>query len=173
VRSLTAGMPLATRCQTIKPLAETYEVASGTAHRAVSLLASWGLVTVSRGQRAIVRVQPQTAINASVEIGNAAIDDDKPAGRSQDDSEDAAAASVPQLWKIIVRGPNGHRYPPRHVKADIRQPDSFRTHLLAIARIEAPEDTDNGDSWINDYELEVAETVSQEPTLVLRWQKES
>jgi len=59
------------------------------------------------------------------------------------------------------------------VKADIRQPDSFRTHLLAIARIEAPEDTDNGDSWINDYELEVAETVSQEPTLVLCWQKES
>src|SRR5918997_3472653 len=41
---------------TIKQLAQTYEVATGTAHRAMSLLTAWGLVNVSRGQRATVQI---------------------------------------------------------------------------------------------------------------------
>jgi DNA-binding transcriptional regulator YhcF (GntR family) len=41
---------------TIKQLADTYQVATGTAHRALSLLTDWGLIDVSRGQRATVRV---------------------------------------------------------------------------------------------------------------------
>jgi hypothetical protein len=40
---------------------------------------------------------------------------------------------------------------------DINRPDSFRAHLLAIARIERPMDTDGGESWIGDYELEIRE----------------
>jgi integrase len=153
---------------TIKQLAQTYGVATGTAHRAVSLLANWGLVSVSRGQRAIMRVGEPLSIESG--LRNAALDDEERAGPSQDDSGDAVTMSAPQLWKITLRGPNGHRYPSRHVQADIRQPDSFRTHLLAIARIEAPVDTNNGDNWISDYELEVAEPSGQEPKLVLRWQ---
>jgi hypothetical protein len=62
----------------------------------------------------------------------------------------------------------GHRYPPRHARADIGQPDSFRAHLLGIARIETQADTGDSDSWISDYELEAAETTGQEPKLVLR-----
>jgi DNA-binding transcriptional MocR family regulator len=156
---------------TIKQLAETYEVASGTAQRAVSLLASWGLVAVSRGLRAVVRVSEHQPTGSDV-TGNVALDDGEPAGRSQDDSDGAATTSVPQLWKITLRGPGGHRYPPRHVRADIGQPDLFRAHLLAIARIEAPAETDGNDRWISDYELEVAETAGQKPMLVLRWQDE-
>ncbi|MGH3864697.1 MAG: tyrosine-type recombinase/integrase [Pseudonocardiaceae bacterium] len=140
---------------TIKQLTETYQVATGTAHRAVSLLAAWELVNVSRGQRAIVRVSEPLAAE-SVQPHT---------------SSENAATTVPQLWAITLRGPDGRRYPRRHVRANIAQPESFRAHLLAIARIEMPTDTDDSDSWIGDYELEVAEPAEHEPKLVLRWQK--
>ncbi|MBV9163837.1 MAG: tyrosine-type recombinase/integrase [Pseudonocardiales bacterium] len=147
---------------TIKQLAEIYQVATGTAHRALSLLTDWGLIDVSRGQRAIVRlsaplatelVQPQTASETD---------------QHPNDSDDAAK-TAPRMWEIILRGPDGRRYPRRHAYADINQPDSFRGHMLAIARIEAPTETDDGDSWINNYELEIAEPGGNEPKLVLRW----
>jgi integrase/DNA-binding transcriptional regulator YhcF (GntR family) len=146
----------------IKQLAETYQVATGTAHRALSLLADWGLVGVSRGQRAIVRlsapltiesVQPQTTSNIDQFLNDC---DDK-------------KETTPQLWEITLRGPSGRRYPRRHVRADINQPDSFRGHMLAIARIEAPTETDDSESWISNYELEIAEPGGNEPRLVLRW----
>jgi hypothetical protein len=38
---------------------------------------------------------------------------------------------------------------------DINRLNAFRTHLLAIARIERPGGTDSGESWIGDYELEI------------------
>lgn len=78
-----------------------------------------------------------------------------------------------QLWMIILRGPDGHHYPARHVCEDIARPDSFRAHLLAIARIEQPLDTNHGEDWIGDYELEIRESVKEDedPKLTLRWQK--
>lgn len=81
-------------------------------------------------------------------------------------------AVAPQLWAITVRGPDGRRYPARHVCEDINRPDSFRAHLLAIARIECPIDTDRGESWIGDYELEIREPgkEDEDPKLRLRWQ---
>jgi integrase len=165
---------------TIKQIAETHQVATGTAHRALSLLVDWGLVNVSRGQRAIVRasepsapgsVQPQLSNETSVSTESATFDRERPFDLHQDNNEDAATAA-PQLWTITLRGPDGHRYPRRHVRADINQPDSFRAHLLAIARIEAPAYTDGSDVWIGDYELEIAESAGQGPKLVLRWQKD-
>jgi integrase len=80
---------------------------------------------------------------------------------------------VPQLWSITLRGPDGRRYPARHVCEDIARPDSFRAHLLAIARIERPMDTDHGEDWIGDYELELREPGKEheDPKLTLRWQK--
>ncbi|HZA19020.1 MAG TPA: tyrosine-type recombinase/integrase [Pseudonocardiaceae bacterium] len=165
---------------TIKQLAQTYEVATGTAHRAMSLLTAWGLVNVSRGQRATVRiikpvpaesVTPHTSHETTDTIGNTAFNRERTAGQHHDDSENATT-TTPQLWAITLRGPDGHRYPPRHVRADIRHPDSFRPHLLAIARIETPADTDDGDHWISNYELEIAELGEREPKLVLRWQKD-
>ena len=80
--------------------------------------------------------------------------------------------AAPQLWAITVRGPDGRRYPVRHVCEDINRPDSFRSHLLAVARIERPMDTDHGESWIGDYELEIREPSKEheDPKLTLRWQ---
>ncbi|MGH3978217.1 MAG: hypothetical protein ACRDRZ_04330 [Pseudonocardiaceae bacterium] len=72
-----------------------------------------------------------------------------------------------------MRGPDGRRYPPRHVKEDLDQPDSFRPHLLAIARMEDTLRTDSGENWIGEFELEVREPGKEhkEPQLTLRWQK--
>jgi hypothetical protein len=79
---------------------------------------------------------------------------------------------APQLWVITVRGPDGHRYPVRHVCEDISRPGVFRAHLLAIARMERPMETDRGESWIGDYELEIREPGKEheDPKLALRWQ---
>jgi hypothetical protein len=76
------------------------------------------------------------------------------------------------MWAIIVRGPDGSRYPVRHVCEDINRPDAFRVHLLAIARIERPGDADSGESWIGDYELEIHEFGKEHeaPKFTLRWQ---
>lgn len=164
---------------TIKQLAQTYQVATGTAHRAMSLLTDWGLANVSRGHRATARVSKalptapvQRHISSETALSNAntTFDHEPSADKHHDDSENTTT-TAPQLWAITLRGPNGYRYPPRYVHADIHQPDSFRAHLLAIARIETPTDTDDGDNWISNYELEVAEPTGREPKLVLRWQK--
>jgi integrase len=151
---------------TIKQLADTYQVATGTAHRALSLLTDWGLIDVSRGQRATVRVS--VSGEDSHNRNNMAHNHECVADQHQDDSKNATK-TAPQLWEITLRGPDGRRYPRRHVCADINQPDSFRGHLLSIARIETPTETDDGDSWVSDYELEIAQPGGYEPKLVLRW----
>jgi integrase len=56
--SYPVGGPLPTG----KELAKTYGVATGTAQRAVTLLGSWGLIEVSRGQRAVVRPATNPAV---------------------------------------------------------------------------------------------------------------
>jgi hypothetical protein len=54
---------------------------------------------------------------------------------------------------------------------DINKPESFRSHLLAIARMEQPRETDRGESWIGDYELEIREPRKEtgDPKFTLRW----
>jgi DNA-binding transcriptional regulator YhcF (GntR family) len=147
-------------------LAEAHHVAKGTAQRAVILLRTWGLVDVSRGQRAVVRPLPATAPN---NLEREAL---SPAAANDVDDSGGTAMAPPHLWAITMRGPDGRRYLPRHVREDIDQPDSFRPHLLAIARMEAPQHTDGGENWIGDFELEVRELGEEhnEPKLTLRWQ---
>ena len=50
--------------------------------------------------------------------------------------------------------------------------DSFRAHLLAIAGMERPTETDRGESWIGDYELEIRKPGKEEEDskFTLRWQ---
>jgi hypothetical protein len=45
-------------------------------------------------------------------------------------------------------------------------------HLLAIAEIEQPMETDRGEKWIGNYELEIREPGKdhEDPKLTLRWQ---
>jgi hypothetical protein len=79
--------------------------------------------------------------------------------RERDPNAAEPEAIAPQYWTITLRRPDGNRYPPRHVRDGINHPDPFRAHLIAIARIEAPAQTDNREGWVGDYELEVREPV--------------
>lgn len=167
------AIPVGEPIPTVAELAARHGVASATAQRAVSLLKAWGLVDAARGRRA--RVISAGTISESVSGHLSASGDILPEADGERSvaggGEDAMAA--PRLWAITVRGPDGHRYPPRRVTEDIDQPDSFRPHLLAIARMEAPQHTDSGENWIGDFELEVREPGKehQDPELTLRWQK--
>lgn len=81
----------------------------------------------------------------------------------------------PQAWQVTLRGPDGRRYPSRRVVEDIDRPDRFRQHVLGIARVEDPGQTDSGENWLHLFELEVREpnrNVSQPADYVFRFQKE-
>jgi hypothetical protein len=82
------------------------------------------------------------------------------------------AAAKRGYWMVKLRGPDGQRYPSRVVRANIGDPDSFRSHLIGIARIEAPDETDAGEQWIGGYELEVRKVGAEENSpefVTLRW----
>lgn len=79
--------------------------------------------------------------------------------------------AAPEQWQITLRGPDGRRYRPRHVWEDVEDPEQFRGHLLAIARIEDPMETDSGENWVGNYELEVAKEGEAEPRFVFRWKE--
>ncbi|WP_308252108.1 tyrosine-type recombinase/integrase [Pseudonocardia sp. KRD291] len=143
---LAAGQPLPAAPE----LAEAHEVALSTARRAIVLLKSWGLV-VDGTSRPLV-----AALGASAAPGPAA-----PAPR---------AVPTAEYWAVTLRGPGGHRFPQRIVTGSLADPGGFRGHLLAIARIEDPENTDVGDDWIGNYEIEAVpiDAAGKQP-IVLRW----
>ncbi|MGH3700935.1 MAG: GntR family transcriptional regulator, partial [Pseudonocardiaceae bacterium] len=174
---------------TEKQLAAEHQVAIGTAHRAMELLKTWGFITSSRGRRATVVRPPEPVATPNAErpsdsgvLESAVREHSAPdvatlaetctplSGDCNHSSETATAA---QLWAITLRGPDGRRYPARHVCEDLNLPAPFRANLLAIARIEEPRDTNGGDDWIGDYELEVRRPGKEhmDPVLTLRWQK--
>ncbi|HEX6402428.1 MAG TPA: tyrosine-type recombinase/integrase [Pseudonocardiaceae bacterium] len=157
---LSVGAQLPTH----KQLAEQHGISVGTAHRVTALLCSEGLVEVSRGRRATVI---RTPLVAAVADGG----DDSKDNHPKESGSESAQTTAPQLWTITVRGPDGSRYQARHVCEDLTRPDAFRAYLLAIARIERPGDTDSGESWIGDYELEIREPGKEheDPKLTLRW----
>jgi integrase len=164
-------LSLGAQLPTHKQLAEQYGISAGTAHRVTALLSSDGLVAVSRGRRAtVIRQAPSNAVQdprAADDIGTRILPDH----RYQQNTDDIVTAE-PRLWAITVRGPDGRRYPARHVCEDISRPDSFRAHLLAIAKIEQPMETDRSEKWIGNYELEIREPGKdhEDPKLTLRWQ---
>ncbi|MGB6161298.1 MAG: tyrosine-type recombinase/integrase [Pseudonocardiaceae bacterium] len=172
---VSGELPLGAQLPTHKQLVEQHGISVGTAHRVTALLSSEGLIGVSRGRRATVIRQPlddvgqaQRAVDGvAADVDGSKLTDGRP---PEDGIEKIAVA--PQLWAITVRGPDGRRYPARHVCEDINRPDSLRAHLLAIARMECPIDTDRGESWIGDYELEIREPgkEDEDPKLRLRWQ---
>jgi integrase len=155
-------LPVGGVLPTNKALMEQFKVSAGTAHRAVALLQSWGLVDVARGRRAVVVRRPEPELEPALES------EENPATLQ---SEAANPGGSSRLWEVVVRGPEGRRYAPRHVNADLGEPERFRRHLLAIARMEAPAATDAGEGWIGEFELEVfdAAHTAQGPLRVLRW----
>jgi hypothetical protein len=73
----------------------------------------------------------------------------------------SSAAPDRKLWTITLRGPGGRTYPPRHVVESVNRLDTFRAHLLSIARMELAADSRGAPDWIGDFELEVRD-ASQE-----------
>lgn len=72
-------------------------------------------------------------------------------------------------WRVVLRGPEG-RYPARTVVEDIDYPMNWREHLLEMARLDDPSNTDGGQAWIARFELWVYEPNStDEPRRVFRW----
>ena len=127
-----------------------FGVSVGTAHRVLTQLRTWGVIEMWDGRRRIVRpaAEPAPAVP-------------QPAS--------AAPPAGTRYWVVVLRGPDGRRYPARTVAANLDDPSSFRPHLLGIARVEVPERTGESENWIGDFELEVAEPDSAEPVLTLRW----
>lgn len=140
----------------IKVLAAESGLSVGTVHRAFELLREWGLLIGPPGERPRVhsRSLPRNA-------------DPEPDA----DTPMPAVAPAAEYWTLTLRGPGGHRFPPRIVTGSLSDPGGFRSHLLAIARIEDPENTDSGADWIGRYEIEVAPLGAdgQESRVVLRW----
>ncbi len=157
---VTGALPVGSVLPTNKALMERFDVSAGTAQRAVALLRNWGLIDVARGRRAVVIAQPEPDVA------------EPPTGAGSEPAEAAlGTASARRLWAIVARGPDGRRYPARHVTADLDQPDQFRRHLVAVARMEAPDIADAGESWVGDFELEVLDPddPARAPVRVLRW----
>lgn len=154
----SGSLPVGAELPTNKAIMVRYNVAAGTAHRAVSLLGTWGLVDVARGRRAVVVDQPD-------------IESDEPAAPPADGPRPPESRGARRLWEIVVRGSDGRRYPARHVTADLDQPDDLRGHLVAIARLEAPDVTDRGERWVGEFELEVVDPADRTAgsVRVLRW----
>ncbi len=146
---IAAGsLPVGAELPTNKALMGRFNVAAGTAHRAVSLLGTWGLVDVARGRPAVVISQPDvdsTGYRRSARVHvRAAVGDRRPrTGRS----------AIPTSAR------------------DRGVTDELRSHLLAIARMEAPEVDRLGESWVSEFELEVADPADRAagPIRVLRW----
>lgn len=153
---------------TEKQLAAQHQVAIGTAHRAMELLKTWGFITSSRGHRAVIVRPTELLEGQSAAVATGVLSD----GLHQENADEERETAAPQLWLITVRGPDGLRYPVRHVCEDINRPDAFRAHLLAIARMERPMETDRGENWIGDYEREIREPGKEQegPKFTLRWQ---
>jgi integrase len=153
---------------TEKQLAAQHQVAIGTAHRAMELLRTWGFITSSRGRRSVITCPPELLEGPSAAVATGVLPD----GLHQENADNETETATPQLWLITVRGSDGLRYSARLVCEDINRPDAFRAHLLAIARIERPMETDRGESWIGDYELEIREPGKEheDPKFTLRWQ---
>lgn len=135
--SYPAGGPLPTG----KELAKTYGVATGTAQRAVTLLSSWGLIEVCRGQRAVVRVvsRPVDEWDASGEAVSTA----------QAGSTAVSASEVGTLLDLEVQR-RGKVVSKFTAEADPKSPRELRQLLLDAARRDGRDE-----SQIAEYEMEI------------------
>ena len=142
---LAVGVPAPTH----KQITAEFGVSVGTAHRVLGQLQTWDAVEMVDGRRRIVLPPPEPAL----------VSEPVP----------ATAPTETRFWSVVLRGPDGRRYPARMVTGSLADPASFRAHLVGIARVEAPERAGDGEDWVGDFELEVAEPGSAGPAVTLRW----
>jgi len=164
VADLASGSLLPSR----KELAQSYNVAVGTAHRAVVLLEQWGLVHIRHSHRAVVlgpatatsETTPMLSVDRAV-VAESRADDDQPTP--------SFAAKTGTYWSVILTTPEGVRCPARMVRGDLADPESFRSHAAGIARTALPEYAAHGERPVANYELEVREPGSDRLVTILRW----
>lgn len=140
-----------TPAPTAKELIAQHPIAVSTARRAVALLKEWGLlVNDGHGRPRVVAVgasAPLVGVEApTTPIGGQA-----------------------RFWSVTVRGPDGKRFESRLVHATIDDPESFRAHLVGIARGECPNLPAEASGWISEYEVEIRDPRSDETATILRW----
>ena len=71
---------------------------------------------------------------------------------------------------MTLRGPDGRRYPPRMVPANLADPGTFRSHLMGIARLEAPTLSPADQDWIGEFELEITDpAIPGSSPIRMRW----
>jgi integrase len=152
-----------------KEICAEYVVSVSTARRAAVLLRTWGLLELGKGRRAIAPLAASSRDRPDNALGSGGVELE---ARSDFASGNDSLGS--RYWAVTLRGPEGRRYPARVVRADVSDPDSFRPHLVGIARVEASADTGEGESWIGAYELEVRATDANGgdvASLILRWDR--
>lgn len=131
------GEPLPTG----KELAKTYGVAAGTAQRAVTLLSSWGLIEVNRGQRAVVR-----AVSSPVDERDAS---GEAVSTVQTDSTAGNASEIEILLDLEVRR-RGNVVSKFSAEADPKSPRELRQLLLDAVRRDGRDE-----SQIAEYEMDI------------------
>lgn len=140
---------------TAEELAAEHAVSLSTARRAVGVLRATGYIVEGAGRPLVAARAPHAPQQPELEPSPAV----------------SPAPLASAYWTLTARGPDGVRYPPRVVAGSLADLDGFRGHLLGIARIEDPGNTDTGESWIGRYELEVAPVDPASPLapMTLRW----
>ena len=168
---VSGGIPGGAYLPGMRALANKHRLSISTVKRAFSLLQEWGLVSHVDGQRARVLPQPEAAGPADAVPGppqaaEAAQVEPAPARVVLPAVEPTPAGT----WAVRLRGPNGLHAGPRLVRASLDDPDTFRPHLVGIARIEVPELPAVAAEWVSGYELEVRRPANDGPPVaVLRW----
>ncbi|ALE74390.1 hypothetical protein AD006_25335 [Pseudonocardia sp. EC080610-09] len=148
-------VPVGGRLPGIKALGAEKGVAPSTVHRAFVLLREWGVLVGGPGERPTVALTGAPKSSVDPEL-------------SEPSAQEPAASEY--YFSVAVRGPDGRRYPARVVTGSLNDPGTFRAHLLGIARIEDPENTDDGESWVGRYEIEVVPLASHDDQpIVFRW----
>lgn len=124
---------------TVKELQAANNVGAGTAHRALGLLKTWGLVEASRGQRAVVVEPPPSEMSTAgtATATNAPATSEHP---------NATGAMFLEL-RLLHMGKEARRFT---AEADPQDPAQLRRLLSAAARRLGGTDVD-----LTDYELEV------------------
>lgn len=145
---LATGAP----APTAEDLATRHEVAVSTARRAVSLVKEWGLLVNDGHRPRVVAVAPAVPLSPvpSAPVHPAPVD--------------------AQFWSVTVRGAAGALSAPRMVRASLADPESFRCHLVGIARAEWPSLTLSHEAeWIGEHEIDVRAPGADTPAAILRW----
>ncbi|WP_224401813.1 tyrosine-type recombinase/integrase [Pseudonocardia sp. ICBG1034] len=141
----------------VKVLAAEQGLAPSTVHRAFELLREWGVLVGAAGERpTVVACLVEDVFPQAVEVD----------ARQLPDSVGGLGESY---FSVVVRGPDGRRYSPRVVTGSLANPETFRAHLLGIVRMEDPDNSDDGESWIGRYEVEVSPLATSDSAVVFRW----